>query len=77
MFNYESPQRTGSPCDDQDHTLQALFDSMTDYERGEYDYIHHHDAADGESEEYNRGYDDAYAAAECATFKTINQMLGE
>ena len=76
MFNYESPQRTGSPCDNQDHVLQSMYDNMTDYERGEFDYIHKHESLN-ESDEYERGYGDAYAAAECATFNTINQMLGE
>lgn len=76
MFNYESPQRTGSPCDNQDHVLQSMYDNMTDYERGEFDYIHKHEALN-DSDEYERGYGDAYAAAECATFNTINQMLGD
>jgi hypothetical protein len=53
-----------------------MYDNMTDYERGEFDYIHGYEALD-DSDEYERGYGDAYAAAECATFKTIQQMLGE
>lgn len=61
MYNCESPQRTGSPCDDDDHVLQALMDQMTDFERGEYDCIHGHDAVDGASDEYNRGYGEQYA----------------
>ncbi len=76
MYNCESPQRTGSQCDDNDHVLQSMYDNMTDYERGEFDYIHGYEALDN-SAEYERGYGDAYAAAECATFKTIQQMLGE
>ena len=42
-------------------TVQALMDQMTDFERGEYDCIHGHDAVDGASDEYNRGYGEQYA----------------
>jgi len=66
MFNYESPQRTGSPCDDDDHTLQALFDRMTDYERGEYDCVHGHEALEGQSDKYNEGYGEQYAREQMA-----------
>jgi len=36
-------------------------DQMTDFERGEYDCVHGHDAVDGASDEYNRGYGEQYA----------------
>lgn len=66
MYNCESPQRTGSPCDDDDHTLQALFDRMTDGERGEYDCIHGHEALEGQSDKYYERYGEQYAREQMA-----------
>jgi len=66
MKQYESPQRTGSPCDNMDYFHNFLNDLMSHFERGEYDCVHGHAAMDGEDDKYYEGYAKAYESAENA-----------
>jgi hypothetical protein len=53
---------------------------LNDYERGEYDCIHGYFARDCESGEYYRGYGDAYASEQSATWyseQKFKEIMGE
>jgi hypothetical protein len=60
MNNYEDPARTGPP-EDGNIYINLMMESFSDYERGEYDCVHGHDAEDGESDKYYQGYAQQYA----------------
>jgi hypothetical protein len=44
------------------------FSDLTDYERGEYDCVHGHQARDCDTDEYYRGYGETYAKEQSATW---------
>lgn len=46
---------------------------LTDYERGEYDCVHGHQARDCESTEYYNGYGTEYARQACADWYSEEQ----
>ncbi len=60
MNNYEDPARTNPP-EDGNIYINLMMESFSDYERGEYDCVHGHDAEDGESDKYYQGYAQQYA----------------
>ncbi|MAD28984.1 MAG: hypothetical protein CMP00_04870 [Woeseiaceae bacterium] len=60
MNNYEDPART-SPPEDGNIYINLMMESFSDYERGEYDCVHGHEAEDGESDKYYQGYAQQYA----------------
>jgi|TARA_R110001632_G_scaffold153190_6_gene271014 hypothetical protein len=59
MYNYEDPNRTGSP-DDLSPIEELIMDSLSDYDRGEYDCLHGYEAELGKSDKYYQGYGDQY-----------------
>ena len=60
------------------------FNDLTDYERGEYDCVHGHQARDCDTDEYYRGYGETYAKEACASWYNedifepfIKQTMGD
>lgn len=49
--------------------------NLTDYERGEFDCVHGHQARDCETSEYYSGYGTEYARQACASWYSEKQFL--